>query len=187
MYYKKIEGPRIYLSPINPDDAQIYTTWLNDLSMTVNVGLSTSNYSLKSEREALGYMASGGHNYAIILKNDDGDILLGNCSLKDINSMHGSGEIGIFIGDAKYRGLGYGPEAMKLLMAYGFKMLNLNNIILKVFEFNKYAIKAYEKIGFQITGRRRKCYYLNNKFYDNVYMDILKSEFDCDYLDNIMP
>lgn len=29
-YYKKIIGKRLYLSPVNGDDAEIYITWMNE-------------------------------------------------------------------------------------------------------------------------------------------------------------
>ncbi len=30
-YFKKIAGERVYLSPINVEDAEKYTEWINDL------------------------------------------------------------------------------------------------------------------------------------------------------------
>ena len=58
-------------------------------------------------------------------------------------------------------------------MDFGFNYLNLNEINLDVMEFNKRAIKCYEKVGFKEYGRRRKCVYLNGKYYDKISMDIL--------------
>ncbi|MGB4722593.1 MAG: GNAT family protein, partial [Defluviitoga tunisiensis] len=79
--------------------------------------------------------------------------------------------------DKEYLSKGYGTEAMELLLDYGFNALNLQNIMLEVFDYNKRAIKAYEKVGFKVIGKRRQAKFFNNKRYDIIFMDILKDEF----------
>lgn len=180
-YFKKIEGQRLYLSPINPDDAEIYTTWINDLSMSLRIGSAAEVYSLTREKTVLENMSKEGQNYAIVLK--DTDELLGNCSLFSINHIHRTAELGIFLGDHNNRNKGYGTEAIQLLAEYGFKILNLNNIMLRLFEFNHSARKCYEKAGFQLFGRRSKCYFLNGQYYDELYMELLSDHFNTSYLD----
>lgn len=48
--------------------------------------------------------------------------------------------------------------------------------MLGVFSFNQRAIACYQKVGFREVGRRQECYYVEGRFYDEIYMDILKSE-----------
>ncbi len=48
--------------------------------------------------------------------------------------------------------------------------------MLKVFSFNERAINCYKKVGFKEIGKRRESYYLKGKFYDELYMDIVKAE-----------
>ena len=38
--------------------------------------------------------------------------------------------------------------------------------------------RSYKKCGFKEMGRRRKTAFINGKYYDKLYMDILKEEFD---------
>lgn len=58
----------------------------------------------------------------------------------------------------------------------GKGLVKANNIMLKVFSFNENAIICYKKVGFKEFGRRRQSYFLKNKFYDEVYMDLLREE-----------
>ena len=81
------------------------------------------------------------------------------------------------IGDKKYWNQGLGTETIKLLLDFGFNIHNLNNIMLTVFDYNKRAQKVYEKTGFKLIGKRRKAKFYNGKYYDELFMDALVSEF----------
>ena len=174
-YFKKIEGEKVYLSPMNLEDIEKYVKWMNDFSTTDGLGSSSKVTTFESERAWLiNNMDKKEQQFAIVLKETDK--LIGNCGFVDINHLHQRGEVGLFIGEEENRSKGYGTEALSLLVEYGFNYLNLKNIMLKVFSFNKRAIKTYEKIGFKVLGKRTEDYYLNGKWYDEYFMEILKKE-----------
>ena len=50
MYFKKIEGKRVYLSPMCTDDAIKYTKWMNDFDVTDRINSSCNVISLESEK-----------------------------------------------------------------------------------------------------------------------------------------
>lgn len=172
-YFKKLVGNRVYLSPMNVEDAETYVKWLNDFNITDGLGSSNRITSLENEKEWVKHN-SGQYQFAIIRLEDDQ--LIGNCGIQDIQQLRQCAEVGLFIGEEENRNKGYGAEALNLLVDYGFDYLNLNNIMLKVFSFNERAINCYKKVGFKEIGRRRQAYYLKGRFYDEVYMDILREE-----------
>jgi [ribosomal protein S5]-alanine N-acetyltransferase len=104
--------------------------------------------------------------------------LIGTCSLMDINPTNGIATLGIGIGETDCLGNGYGTEAVKLLVEYGMFFLNLHNIKLEVFGFNPRAIRAYEKAGFSLVGRRRAAYVLGGERFDDIIMDITRDDVD---------
>ena len=53
MYFKKLIGKKCYLSPIDVNDAPIYTAWLNDSEVNANLTLASSVISLETEKEFL--------------------------------------------------------------------------------------------------------------------------------------
>jgi len=170
MYFKKLVGKKCYLSPIDVNDAEKFTEWLNDMDILVNLQLYSSVISLENERIFLSNLSKD-HNYSII--DLETDTLIGNCGFMDIDHINQTSEVGIFIGNKEYRNKGYGTEALSLLIDYGFKALNFHNIMLKVYEYNKGAIKCYEKVGFKQIGKRREALYRNLKKHNIIYMDIL--------------
>ena len=174
-YFKKIEGDRLYLSPINVQDIEIYTKWMNDKEVTENIGVFTKVKSMFSEEE---WIKKNSEKYAFAIVLKENDELIGNIALKHVDGINGTATLGVFIGEKENRNKGYGKESIKLLLNYGFNSLNLKNVMLKVYSFNKRAINTYKKIGFKKIGSRRGAYYKDGKRYDIVYMDILKSEFN---------
>ena len=52
-YFKKLVGDRIYLSPRNSEDVEIFTEWLNDFETTDYIGRSSAIVSLEGEKKYL--------------------------------------------------------------------------------------------------------------------------------------
>ena len=94
------------------------------------------------------------HIFAIVARQ--ADTLIGRCMLFDVNLVDRTAMLGIVIGEQDYWGKGYGQDAVKLLLDYGFNLLNLNNIMLGTFSFNDRALHCYRKVGFKEIGRRRR-------------------------------
>ena len=87
----------------------------------------------------------------------------------------------IAIGSDEHLGMGYGPDAMRLLLEYAYGNLNLHRIELQVFDFNQRAIKAYEKVGFKREGVQRDALYYEHRYYDSIIMSMLEDEYRAKY------
>lgn len=171
---KKLIGKKCFLSPITAEDAEIYARWLNDMEVVRFLTMATSIINTENERNLLEELSKS-HNYGIVTIEDDK--LIGTCGLINMDTVNRSAEIGIFIGDKNYWHQGYGTEAMRLLMDYGFRYLNLHNVMLQVYSFNKNAVECYRKLGFREIGRRRQAVYRDRMFHDVIFMDILPDNF----------
>ena len=181
-YFKKLIGERIYLSPRNNEDIEKFTEWLNDFEITDYIGRSAYIMTLEGEKQYLEENLNKNYNFFIITLKEDK--LIGTVGLENYDAINRTATLGIFIGDKDYRNEGYGTEAIKMVLDYGFNYLNLNNIKLDLMSFNERALKCYTKCGFKEYGRRRNCKYINGKYYDSIEMDILANEFKGDYIRN---
>lgn len=181
-YFKKLVGDRIYLSPRNSEDVEIFAKWLNDFDTTDYIGRSYQIVTLNAEKEYLEDSKNDVYGFAIVTLEDDK--MIGTVSLEKVNHINRTANLGIFIGDKDYRNDGYGTEAIRLILDFGFNYLNLNNIKLDVMAFNERAQKCYKKCGFKEYGRRRNCIFINGKYYDRISMDILAEEFNENFIRN---
>ena len=174
-YFKKIVGDKVYLSPMNSDDYLKYVEWLNNYEIAKGVNQIINMISIESEKAWLEKATSEKYCFSIVTKEND--TLIGNISLMKIHEVNRTCELGIFIGDENYLSRGYGSEAIMLILDYAFNYINLNNVMLRVFSYNKRAIKAYEKCGFKTFGIWKESHYFEGKYSDEIYMNILKKDF----------
>lgn len=175
-YYKKIVGQRLYLSPVSPEDADTYVRWMNeDQELALNFGQYPLMVTSKAD---LGWLYAPPQNkrqFAIVAL--EGDALLGSISIHNIDHLNRNAFIGICIGGEEQRGRGYGAEAIRLILNYGFKTLNLHSINLTVHDDNAQGIACYKKAGFREVGRLPQVLFIDGRYVDKIYMSILESEF----------
>jgi RimJ/RimL family protein N-acetyltransferase len=184
-YFKKLTGNKCYLSPIHLDDTEMYCKWLNDLEISKYLVFPSTQFPIPRERELLSNMIQRGEQIFAIVTQEN-DTLIGNTGFHDVDHLNRKAEFGIFIGDKDYWGKGYGTEATLLMLDYGFNILNLNNILLRVYAFNPRATKSYQKAGFKLIGSRRQAKIFGENKYDEIFMDILAEEFDGKLLEQLM-
>jgi len=103
------------------------------------------------------------------------DVLIGGAGLHPVWE-HADGWLGIVIGERDYWNRGYGTDAMRLLVGYGFYELNLHRISLSLHSYNERARRVYEKIGFIYEGTRRGDMHRDGRRTDGIYMGILRRE-----------
>lgn len=116
--------------------------------------------------------------YFFTLRALEGNQLIGSIGLYAIEWNNGHGWLGIGLGERDYWGKGYGTDAIRVMLRYAFRELNLHRISLDVFEYNSRAIKSYEKAGFKVEGRKRKIVQRDGRRYDVICMGILRGEWE---------
>lgn len=103
---------------------------------------------------------------------------IGICMLWRHNPVAATAELGISIGDRDYWGRGYGREAIALLLDYGFRIRNLRRIYLSTSSSNERALRCYRACGFVEEGRLRQQNWSAGQYVDEVWMGILRDEYE---------
>ena len=184
-----IVGEKVALGPRRRDLLPLYLKWMNDFEVTRSLGAPTR--PLTWEAEEAWYQRNStdqsGESVGFTVYERTGMRPIGTTSLNRIDPANRTAEFGIVIGEKDCWGKGYGTEATRLMLDYGFTVLGLHHIMLRVYAFNVRAIRAYARAGFQIAGRLREAYRFGGRAHDVVLMDCLATEFQSPVLYRLLP
>ncbi len=107
------------------------------------------------------------NKFGIITLKDNTPI--GVVAFLNIDKVHKKAELRKLIGAPEHRARGYGKEATRYWIKYGFQKLNLKKIYLNTIDTNIHNIKINEEMGFKVEGILR-----NEAVVDGVSCDVLR-------------
>ena len=172
-----LKGRRVVLRPLSLKDASRFCCWLNDPEVTFFLDIyDKPKTTLKMEKDWINKNKKNKNNLSFSIDTSEG-IHIGVVSLRDIQPLHKNAQFGIIIGDKKYWGQGYGTEAGKLIIDYGFKKLKLHRIWLGFYAYNIRGEKSYKKLGFKKESCLRDQIYRNGYYHNLINMGILREEY----------
>lgn len=124
------------------------------------------------------YTANDNRQVFKVIESSTGRVI-GHAEINSIDFVNKSARLcRILIADSEDRSKGYGSAIIKTFLNIGFEKLKLHRIDLGVFEFNKSAIKCYQRCGFTKEGLLRDAFVIENEFYSVYNMSILSSEWN---------
>lgn len=164
-----ITGNNLKLVPISYEDTSDIIRWRNHVRKNF---IDREFLTVDKHTGWLNEMIKTGKAEQFIIWTNQNE-RIGSVFLKDIDRINKRAEYGIFIGKESAQSKGYGSEAAKLMVQYGFDNIGLHKIMLRVFAFNKKAIKSYENAGFVQEGYLKDEVCIEDQFYDIVLMGIL--------------
>jgi len=96
----------------------------------------------------------------------------------NINWRSRNAELGrLLIGEPRYRGLGYGPEAIVLACEYAFDHLNLHKVYCEVLASQLGVISMYRKLGAVEEGIRKEHVFKRGLYEDVVILALFREEY----------
>jgi ribosomal-protein-alanine N-acetyltransferase len=82
-------------------------------------------------------------------------------------------EMGYWIAE-EFWGQGIVPEAVKLMVNYGFKTFDITRIYARTFDTNFKSQRVLEKVGFTLEAELKETFYKNGTVYDELIYAIRK-------------
>lgn len=166
-----IKGEKIYLRPITKEDLVHLNRWKNDEEVYRFLGGGFVPVSINQQEKWLENLIdmTGNNKRFIICDNEDNP--LGMVGLYVINWIHRICEIGIFIGEKRSHGKGYGKEACLLIEKYAKNYLNIRKIKLNVVLDNEAAYNMWITLGYMKAGVLKEERFIDGKYYNLLIME----------------
>jgi RimJ/RimL family protein N-acetyltransferase len=179
-----LAGRLVVLRPFRADDLPAMQETVHDPEGRILTG---SVHDAAQARAPLGPEEAEAARDWLLTRNDQPDRLdlavtdkatgacVGEAVLNEWDPGNESCNFRIFLGPGG-RNRGFGTEATRLIVGYGFERLALHRISLEVYAFNPRARRAYEKAGFRTEGVLRESLRYNGEWVDATVMSILAPE-----------
>lgn len=170
-------GELVRLRPLEPSDTEDLHRWLQDPE--VNRWMEVDHLWSLAQLRKRGEDRPRNHYGLVVLCIEtlaEGKPI-GVVDLRDAQPEVGDAELDIHIGEAEYRGGGYGTDTMRVMCRYGFEFMRLHMIKLWVVAENEAARHVYRKVGFSEDGRLREGFKATNgNRHDMILMSMLEGE-----------
>lgn len=173
-----LKGEKIYLQPmdVNFFEPQ-YLDWVNNDEIIDNM---TTLFMPTTEEGLKNYIKdnTNKNNAAFFaIRWKENNKFIGTVKLGEIDWVHRSASLGILIGDKDYRGRGIGTEAVRMMLLYGFRRLNLHWIGAGMVSENIASIKSFKKAGFKTVATIPNKLWYKGRYVDQVVMGITSEEY----------
>lgn len=166
-----LKGERIYLRPIENTDIYMLNKWKNDADVFKYLGGGFMPLSIIQQEKWLESMSdlTGKNKRFMICENDEK--VIGMIGLYDINWIHRTCEIGVYLGEKEERGKGYAKESYQIIECFAKGYLNLRKIKLYVVSDNKSATNLWNALGFSLVGEHQKERFIEGKYRNVLVME----------------
>lgn len=173
-----LKGEYVALRAIEEYDLIQLMTWRNNPEFRkffretseINMINQEKWFSSIIEKNSLNKMFS-------IIKLDTNE-LIGACGLCYIDWINRSADFSIYIGyNDLYIDEKYAIDAGKLMMSYGFNILNLHRLWAEIYSFDNKKKKFFNHLGFIMDGKFRDTYWFNGKWNDSLFFSYLSRDY----------
>ena len=166
--------PNVSLTPINRTDQKLIIDWRN----SEEIFPYNNQYvllNLETQLKWFKNMSNDPTRKFFIIRY--GKTKVGVCGLINIDYVDKNADVSIIIGRLELHGKGIGTIALNHILEYGFKKLHLHRIGAEIMEFNHASIRLFEKSNFKKDAIFRQKIWRKNKWWNMIYMSIIKNEF----------
>lgn len=166
----RLRSERITLREVTPEDAAgPWAEWMRDAETLRYTEARFAEHTPASLRQYAESMHESADNIFLAILDEDGRHI-GNIKLGPVNWRHSYADIGLIIGDKASWGQGYATEAIGLVRDFAFDSAGLHKVTAGIVSPNTGSMRAFEKAGFSLEGRRKDHNLFDGKWRDVILM-----------------
>ncbi|MBE6534296.1 MAG: GNAT family N-acetyltransferase [Ruminococcaceae bacterium] len=170
---------RLSLRPMHPIDAEDMFDYARRPEVTKYL-LWREHEDIYFSRDYLNYInrryALGDfYDWAII--DHESRRMIGTCGFTKIDTANNSAEIGYVLNPDFHR-RGFGSEAVRRILKFGFEELNLNRIEARFMQGNEASLALMRSVGMTFEGYMRDLLFVKGSYRTVGVSSILRSEYE---------
>jgi len=172
-----LEGPRLRLRPVRPDDARRTFSWYNEPEIVApfdRFSVDTLDQFEQAIREAPEDPTSLAPRYLVALREDDAPIGFVGYYLP--HPVLETTDVWYVIGDRQARRKGYATEAVGLLVGHLVDTSPFPRIGATCDVENQASVRLLERLGFQREGVLRSALFHHARWHDIAVYGIIRDE-----------
>jgi ribosomal-protein-alanine N-acetyltransferase len=176
----ELETERLLLRKMRLDDAEAMFAYASDPEVTRYV-LFETHRSVEDSESFLrlateGYERGDFGGWGVVLK--DSGAFVGTCGM-DVGYApeHARAELG-YVLSREHWGKGLMPEAVRAVIRFGFRRMDLNRIQARCIAENTASARVMEKAGMTYEGTLRESEFIKGAYRDMKIYSILRREFE---------
>lgn len=171
----KIIEDDIYIKNLSVDNITgNYLKWMNNSDNTVFLESKYKALDIDDLKDYVRKMKNSSNDFMFGIYIKDNDEHIGNIKIGGINWIHKFADIGLMVGETKYKGKGYGTKSIIACTRFAFEQLNLNSVHAGVYENNIASYKAFIKAGYSLVGKFTKKRFFEGKYIDEYIFEKVK-------------
>ncbi|MFE3901397.1 GNAT family N-acetyltransferase [Streptomyces sp. NPDC059153] len=167
-------GRNVGLATVDVDDTELMHSWRSDPVAAHEIGFWPRSLSALRERVERDRDDQDRDDFLVLLS--DGTPI-GHIALVDQDIADGTAEVHLLL-DSRYRGQGYGTDALDALVDLAFGELPMHRIQAVTHTANTAALTVLTKAGFVQEGVRRSACLHRGRRYDVAVLSLLRDEWE---------
>lgn len=167
--FHSLEMGNVYFKPLSMTDAPTIHEYASDEDVSRFIGWNL----MKNLEETTAYVETminreiaGTHLYAVAMDKMT-HTHLGTVMIFNFDKEANHAEVGYVFHKAQW-GKGYGSTCVKMMCDFAFESLLLHKLVASVTDANIGSARILEKNGFELEGRLKDHFYIENRYYDDL-------------------
>lgn len=174
------QGDLVRLRAVEPSDAKMHYEWDLDTDaarLSYMISFPQSREAVRSWAEREGRSHGEDDHFRFQIVSLETDALVGTINIHTTDQRNRTFRYGIAVMRQYYR-MGFGSEAIRLVLRYFFHERNYQKCNVDVYAFNEPSIGLHERLGFVQEGRLRRMIYTEGTYHDVLVYGITREEFE---------
>ncbi|RPE00904.1 N-acetyltransferase [Aureibaculum marinum] len=162
-----LTGNNVYLRALEPEDLEFLYAVENDLSFWEVSSTETpySKHVLRLYLENAHLDIYEAKQLRLVIAESKSQKPIGLIDLFDYNPKHKRAGVGILLIEGEQQ-KGYGSEALKLLIEYSFRHLNIHQLFANITMDNEKSLNLFKKHNFIEVGVKKDWIFIEGKYKD---------------------